>query len=565
MCFSPVGYINLGKHAPASRWLVLAALVWVFGMFSCTTVKQPQSVVAKALQNEVLATDVEESTGLNEKRYVLPAPSWSAGEDLKFWYKDLGNNILLITRSRTPNRVVIHVDVNQNGIRDRGVDRAYGIGIDGKIHTEFSRPPWMTAAWDEIPTKGRGTERNSTGSSIETVWILPKEELCECRDEARISFELFNEEYQSSKYLPGRPFKSVFRLKYSSPWPPPGETASSSDAGATHPQLSPSIASFIAHPETIDKGDSTTLRWVVKNAKNARIEPGLDNALGRDEMQVSPEKTTLYTLIAEGAGGAQASRQLLVNVNPPKAAPTPPAIVAFQGDAASIRTGGTTLLRWSVSGMVTGIRIDPGMEALPAQGQREVSPAQSTEYILTAEGPGGKASSQFTVSVKPPPAPSIVFNAEPVSIIQGQNSTLQWSTSDATTVSIAPDLGGTNASGRVMVKPLYTTRYTLTAKGPGGEAARDVTIFVSLPAKSTGELTWTGNIHGTQLVTIDKDHADIGTLSGSLPGVPCIIQPLDERKVGIASTPSPSNNYERLVLRVTGNGTMRVVIKWSLQ
>jgi len=115
------------------------------------------------------------------------------------------------------------------------------------------------------------------------------------------------------------------------------------------------------------------------------------------------------------------------------------------------------------------------------------------------------------------------------------------------------------------VSPTRTTRYTLTAEGPGGSSTKELTVAVAAPGPSTGEIVWTGSVSGIQLITIDKDHADVGTLEGSLPGVPCIIQPINERRVSVASSPSPRNNYERLVLRITGNGPMRVVVKWSLQ
>ena len=94
---------------------------------------------------------------------------------------------------------------------------------------------------------------------------------------------------------------------------------------------------------------------------------------------------------------------------------------------------------------------------------------------------------------------------------------------------------------------------------------RELTVPVSAPGRTSGQIIWTGNVSGVQLVTIDKDHADVGELQGALPGLPCIIQPSNEKKVSVASTPGPRNNYERLVLRVTGNGPTKVVIKWSLQ
>jgi len=557
------------NRLPARGWTGwLAALIGIacaLGVLGCRAVNEHPPGVAKTSRDEPQIKEVPESIQLSEKADPPPAPSWSEGRELEIWYRDKGKSLLLITRSNSPNRVLIHVDLHQNGMQDNQSDRVYGVGADDKIHTEYSRLPWTAAAWDETPTKAKGAERNSTASVIETMWRLPKEELGTSHDGADVAFELFNEEDQSSKFSPGVPFKSVLRLKYSLP---PFEPSTNSKTASNHPLVQPSIESFLVDRELIEAGGTTTLRWVVRGAKNIKIEPGVGKFPPRGETPISPQQRTTYTLIAEGDGGSSPTRQVTVNVVPPRPQPPPPVapvIAAFQGDANSITIGDATVLRWTVSGTVTSVRIDPGFEALPMQGQREISPAKPTQYTLTAEGPAGKASSQLTVDVIPPGRPSISFDAAPLSIIQGQTSTLQWKTKDATKVSIEPDLGDTNVSGTVLVKPLYTTRYTLTAKGRGGEVTRDITVFVSLPQNSSGQLTWTGEIHGTQLITIDKDRADVGTLSGALPGVPCIIQPVNERKVGIASAPSPSNNYERLVLRITGNGMMRVVIKWSLQ
>jgi hypothetical protein len=81
---------------------------------------------------------------------------------------------------------------------------------------------------------------------------------------------------------------------------------------------------------------------------------------------------------------------------------------------------------------------------------------------------------------------------------------------------------------------------------------------------SSGEIVWDGNIKGTELITIENGQASSGTISGGLPGVLCLLQPADPKRVSIASTPAPYNQYKRMVFRVSGNGRMRVVIKWSL-
>ncbi len=245
----------------------------------------------------------------------------------------------------------------------------------------------------------------------------------------------------------------------------------------------------------------------------------------------------------------------------------PPSVQTFQADPGSIERGASTVLRWSVSDAAT-VKIEPGLwifDVHAGSGQLSVSPEKTTEYKLTAQGPGGTALAGYTVHVVVPPKPALTFEAEPASIVQGQAAKLYWGVTGASRVSIVPEIGTVGSSGSMMVRPSGTVTYTLTAEGPGGVSTQDATVSVSAPSQPAGELVWSGMVSGVQLVTIDKNHADVGKLEGSLPGTACIVQPLDERHVSVASSPGPRNNYERLVLRVTGKGLMRVVVKWSLQ
>ena len=84
---------------------------------------------------------------------------------------------------------------------------------------------------------------------------------------------------------------------------------------------------------------------------------------------------------------------------------------------------------------------------------------------------------------KPSARPVVgTFEAEPSAIERGQSATLRWSiTGDVTSVSIAPAIGAVNASGNRQVFPGNTTTYTLTARGPGGEATSSATVNVTVP------------------------------------------------------------------------------------
>ena len=162
-------------------------------------------------------------------------------------------------------------------------------------------------------------------------------------------------------------------------------------------------------------------------------------------------------------------------------------------------------------------------------------------------------------------APSVDFTADSTQLKLGETATLRWSVTGADQVTIDPGIGPVNATGSVKVKPVGTTRYTLLASGSGGVAGRNLLLEINgTTGPSSGQLVWSGVVSGTQLVTIDHDHADVGTLTGALPGVPCNLQPAEQHKVGIASAPSAANSFDRLVLRVIGHGKMTVIVRWSL-
>lgn len=82
-------------------------------------------------------------------------------------------------------------------------------------------------------------------------------------------------------------------------------------------------ATLTASPETIDKGQSSTLTWQTSNATDASID-GIGAVQPSGTQSVSPTATTTYTLTAKGAGGTQTATAT-VTVNAPPPPPPPPA------------------------------------------------------------------------------------------------------------------------------------------------------------------------------------------------------------------------------------------------
>jgi peptidoglycan-associated lipoprotein len=86
-------------------------------------------------------------------------------------------------------------------------------------------------------------------------------------------------------------------------------------------------------------------------------------------------------------------------------------------------------------------------------------------------------------SIAPPPAQAAPvinsFTAEPSTIAAGQSSTLRWSTTGATDMTIDHGVGAVQSSGQRQVFPTTSTSYLLTVRGPGGMDSRSVTVTVS--------------------------------------------------------------------------------------
>ncbi len=84
-----------------------------------------------------------------------------------------------------------------------------------------------------------------------------------------------------------------------------------------------------------------------------------------------------------------------------------------------------------------------------------------------------------------PPAPSITLSAEPLTIERGQSLTLNWSATNAATVSIEPGLGTVPATGSRQVTPTSSVTYNATATGPGGTATDTARVTVNVPPPPT--------------------------------------------------------------------------------
>jgi outer membrane protein OmpA-like peptidoglycan-associated protein len=81
-----------------------------------------------------------------------------------------------------------------------------------------------------------------------------------------------------------------------------------------------------------------------------------------------------------------------------------PPVVKYSAAPAEITKGQCSTLTWT-SKNVQKAEIDQDVGAVAASGSKEVCPAETTQYVLTASGTGGTVSETATVTVKAPPPP----------------------------------------------------------------------------------------------------------------------------------------------------------------
>jgi peptidoglycan-associated lipoprotein len=119
---------------------------------------------------------------------------------------------------------------------------------------------------------------------------------------------------------------SIAGCKKKAPVAPPPAPAPAPTAPPEPPpakSLAARINSFTAEPRSIERGQSSTLRWSVANATNISLDQNIGAVNANGNRQVFPANTVTYTLTASG-GGATDTRSVTVEVSSAPAPPPPP-------------------------------------------------------------------------------------------------------------------------------------------------------------------------------------------------------------------------------------------------
>jgi hypothetical protein len=233
------------------------------------------------------------------------------------------------------------------------------------------------------------------------------------------------------------------------------------------------IVRFQASPTNIRTGQTSTIDWQVLNADSVTIT-GLGTVDNKNGTRaVTPTKTTQYLLTARNkVSEATATTTITVEELPVAQ------FLACSVSPTNISAGESATITWATSN-ADSVAISGGIGAVAANGQKVVSPTDTTTYTLTATNARGPVTCNVTVTVGQGSVPRIVsFTANPTSIQSGQASTLSWSVENATNVSIT-SLGTVQNAGTQDVRPTQTTTYVLTASNKNGQVTANATVTVT--------------------------------------------------------------------------------------
>ena len=300
-------------------------------------------------------------------------------------------------------------------------------------------------------------------------------------------------------------------------------------------------------------GEALTYQWVQEGGPAVALT-GANQPVATFTAAAGQAYT--FRLTVRNTDGQQASaRTRVTTIAAPQVA-----ILFFIANPTSINAGQAAQLSWRVTGADT-VTITPGIGNVnPTNGQVSVSPTDTTTYRLTATNAQGSQSATATVTVNKPTPQLAVCTAVPMTIMQGESSTIYFQTTNADTVNISNGVGNVGKNGSVVVTPTTSSNYTITASNTYGSDTCNVAVTVtpgSMPrivkfsaapltiAKgSTSTLLWV--VDNATSVSIDQGVGTVDNRGGTVDVTP---------QQTTTYTLTATNNFGKVTAQVTVNVT----------
>ncbi len=160
----------------------------------------------------------------------------------------------------------------------------------------------------------------------------------------------------------------------------------------------PEVAAFTVQPGNILSGNYATLTWDIRNSYDVSIEPRFGIIRPSGSQPVNPPFTTTYKLTANNSQGSiLATTTLTVSGVQPNE--DTPVVKFFTAKPYVIRKGESATLSWQTVGG-SSVSIDKSVGTVAGEGTTQVSPTETTTYMLSVTSPIGAQFQTVTVNVK---------------------------------------------------------------------------------------------------------------------------------------------------------------------
>ena len=301
-----------------------------------------------------------------------------------------------------------------------------------------------------------------------------------------------------------------------------GSTSDSVEVTVSDPVQGMPAINLSASPTSIPYNGSTTLIWDSTNTSSCVALGGWSgNKTTSGSMVIGTlTSNTSFSLSCSGAGGT-VTDEISITVIPP--AVTPPVTAPVVNVSASplvVVYNGATELSWTTNNTDNCVASGDWSGSKNLSGSEIKSNLTADKiYTLTCTGAGGTTIDSVAIAVDEP-APVLSFSASANTVEQNGSTTLDWSSSNATSCAASGDWSGSKpTSGSQIVSGLtIDSQFNLVCSGAGGSVNDSVSVSVVLNSNGTALLSWmppTENTDGSQLDDLSGYRIHYGTSSGS--------------------------------------------------
>ncbi len=277
---------------------------------------------------------------------------------------------------------------------------------------------------------------------------------------------------------------------------------------------------FSASSSAVNMNSSTTLSWSSTNATECTASgdwSGSKAASGSEVINSIVNDNT-FNLSCSGPGGVvndSVSVTVVADTTPTLSLTASPLSVAYNGDTI-LTWSSTNASSCSAAGDWSGSKATSGSETINALTANQV-------FTLYCIGSGGNAAESVSVTVQPAPAPTMSLSASSTNVSQGDSTTLNWSSTNATSCTASGDWSGIKGtSGSETISVITSdSQYVLDCSGPGGSVndTVDVTVItIPIPTISLSSSPSTVSEGGSTILSWNSTNATSCTASGDWSG-----------------------------------------------